>query len=280
MQLCGHTMGTPALDIRASIDLFADLGLQGIEVRCAEDGHIHLETLTERAAGEIRRYAEQRRVNVACLTPYYKDFGSDEATRQTLEGFRIACRAATWLGCPLVRAMGGVWPVEGREKDDLWDRTVAGLQQAGDIAAQFGVKLAVENHIGTLSMSAQDTADLVEAVAHPHVGILLDYYWNVVAGDDCPGRAVQVQAPYLLHCHVKNMVWENGSHKTVLLEDGIIDWTEVIRALKAAGFDGYLSDEYEKFWKPEFPEPHVGMQRNAAYLRRCMDQAGASSHAN
>ena len=270
MKLCGHTMGTPGRDIYGAIDLFAQLGLQGIEIRCADKGHIDLEALTRTSAQSILAHAQSRGIQVACLTPYYKDFGSDQAAAETLEGFRKACRAAGWLQCGLVRAMGGIWPVAGMRREDVWARTVDGLRRAGDIAAQAGVRLAVENHIGTLTMSAGDTARLVLDVDHPSVGILLDYYWNLVAGDEDPEQAIRVQADHILHCHVKNMVWRDGEHTTVLLEDGIIDWRVVIACLRETGYEAYLSDEYEKFWKPEFPEPEIGMRRNAEHLRRCL----------
>ncbi len=39
---------------------------------------------------------------------------------------------------------------------------------------------------------------------------------------------------------------------------------------RSIGYDGYISDEYEKFWKPDLPEPEVGMKRNAEVLRRCL----------
>ena len=278
MKLCGHTMGTPGLDIFGAIDLFAELGLQGIEVRCAQDGHINLQTLTEDEARQIRDHAEARGVNVACLTPYYKNFSSEGAAQATLAGFRAAVQAANWLDCRIVRAMSGVWPMEGREKADVRARTIAGMRQAGDIAAEAGIKLAVENHIGTLTMGAEETARFVEAVDHPHVGILLDFYWNLMAGDDVAAfgefgnvaKAIGIQAPWILHCHVKNLVWEGGEHRTVLLDEGIIDWREVVAHLCKAGYEGYLSDEYEKHWKPELPEPEVGMRRNVEYLRGCL----------
>lgn len=274
MKLCGHTMGTPGYDVYQSAELFARLGLQGMEIRCAIDGHLSLETLREADARHLADYARGGGVAIACLTPYYKDFSTHEDAMQTLAGLKIAARAASWMDCPLVRAMAGPWPVEGRRRNDLLDRTVEGLRWAGDVAAEHGVRLAVENHIGTLAMSAEETAELIHRINHPAVGVLLDFYWSVVAGEESPRQVISLLADSILHCHVKNLVRVEGKHTTVLLEDGIIDWVEVLRELHRAGFQGYLSDEYEKYWKPEFPEPEVGMRANAQYLRRCAEKAG------
>ena len=273
MKLCGHTMGTPGYDVFESANLFAELGLQGMEIRCAVDGHLSLEAVGEADARAVADHARGKGIDIACLTPYYKDFGTDESTIQTLAGLETAVRAASWMDCGLVRALAGIWPVERRERGDILARTVDGLRWAGDVAAEHGVCLAVENHIGTLAMSAEETAEFIERVNHPAVGVLLDYYWNAVAGDKSPREVISLLGGSILHCHVKNLVWVNGKHTTVLLEDGIIDWAEVLRELHRSGFQGYLSDEYEKYWKPEFPGPEVGMRANAAYLRRCAEKA-------
>lgn len=272
MKLCGHTMGTPDLDIYGAIDLFGDLGLEGIEVRCAEDGHINLETLTQDEAARIRRHAAAGGLQVACLTPYYRDFSSEAAREATLAGLRLAAQAAGWLDCGLVRILGGVWPAEGLTQREAWDRTVAGLREAADIIGGAGARLAVENHSGSLAMSAADTARLVQAVDHPRVGILFDYYWNLIAGDDDPAEAVRAQAPHIIHCHVKNLVWEGDRPRTTLLDEGVIDWRRAIACLAEAGYGGFLSDEYEKHWKPDLPEPQVGMARNARHLRSCLGE--------
>lgn len=271
MKLCGHTMGTPDLDIHGAIDLFADLGLEGIEVRCAEDGHINLETLTAGEAGRIRDHAAARGLQVACLTPYYRDFSTGAATEATLAGLRLAAQAARWLDCGLVRILGGTWPAEGLTQQEAWDRTVAGLREAASIIAGAGARLAVENHSGSLAMSAADTTRLVQTVDHPHVGILFDYYWNLIAGDDDPAEALRMQAPHIIHCHVKNLVWEGDAPTTTLLGEGVIDWRRIVAALREAQYDGFLSDEYEKHWKPDLPEPQVGMARNARHLRACLE---------
>jgi len=82
--------------------------------------------------------------------------------------------------------------------------------------------------------------------------------------------AVRLQAPYVLHCHCKNIMWVEGKPQANFLDEGAIDWLPVLRILKEHGYDGYLSDEYEKFWRPELPEPEEGMARNARYLRECL----------
>ncbi len=279
MKLCGHTMGMPEKDIFESISFCAELGLDGIEVRCAENGQMHLEALTAEDVARIRDHAAEERVEVACLTPYYRDFMTEEAAQATLDGYRLACGIARDLGCPLVRAISGVWPLEGRQRAEVFARTVAGVRQAGAIAEDNGVVLAVETHKGQLAWSANEAVEFLEAVDHPAVRVLWDHFWVHVRGEETLDEALSLLAPWVAHVHAKNVQFdEDGEHRTVLLDEGELDWCEIVAGLKAIGYDGYISDEYEKFWRPEeLPEPEVGMKRNCEVLRECLSRAGEAA---
>ena len=271
MKLCGHTMGTPGLDLFASIALFRSLGLEGIEVRCADNGHLNPETADPVLLCHLAAAAHEAGVPIVCLTPYYRDYSTPEAAAAALDGMHLTCRAAEMLDCSLVRATGGQWPLPGRDRQDVWEHTVRGLQAAADIAIQHGVRLALENHSGTLTQTAADTVAMVRQVARPNFGILMDHYWVVAAGQEDPLEAVRLQAPYVLHCHCKGLVRRpDGQPQAGFLDEGEIDWAPVLAVLREHGYGGYLSDEYEKFWRPELPEPEIGMRRNAEYLRRLL----------
>lgn len=272
MKLCGHTMGTPKLDIYGAISFFAELGLEGIEVRCADNGQMNLESIGDDEVARIADHARTEGIAVACLTPYYRDFTTPEATELTLAGYRRACEIAQALGCGLVRAISSNWPVQGMERQDVFARAVAGMKQAGDIAADHGVRLAVETHSGQLTFSAAEAAEFVAAIDHPAVGVLWDHYWTYVADRVTVAHALDLIGSHVIHVHAKNVRFDaEGNRATVLLDEGEIDWCEVVEGLAGIGYDGFICDEYEKFWRPEeLPEPEVGMKRNAEVLRACL----------
>ncbi|MEN6642362.1 MAG: sugar phosphate isomerase/epimerase [Armatimonadia bacterium] len=272
MKLCGHTMGMPGLTLLEALHFCRDLGLDGIEIRCAANGHLNPETVTDAELALIAKTAADEGVAIACLTPYYKDYTSPQATAETLEGLRKTCRAAQLLGCSLVRATGGMWPLPATNRDATWADTALGLQQASALAADYGVKLALENHSGTLTQTAEDTVAMVLQVARPNFGILMDHYWVVAAGREDPLQAVRLQAPHVLHVHCKNLIRVDGKPLANFLDEGEIDWQPILQILKDQGYTGYLSDEYEKFWRPELPEPQIGMKRNANHLRSVLSR--------
>ncbi len=275
MKLCGHTMGTPEKDIFEAISFFAELGLDGIEVRCADNGQMDIETITDDEVARIAEHAKSEGVAVACLTPYYRDFTTPEATEATLLGYTRACEIAEALGCGLVRAISSGWPLEGFERADIFERAVAGMKRAGDIAADHGVALAIETHLGQLTFSAEESAEFVRAIDHPAVGVLWDYFWTYVADRISVEDALALIGPHVIHVHAKNIKFdEEGGRQTTLLDDGELDWCEVVAGLAGIGYSGYISDEYEKFWKPEMAEPEIGMKRNTEILRDCLSRLG------
>ncbi len=275
MKLAGHTMGMPGMDIFGSISFCAQIGFDGIEVRCAENGQMHLEALTADDVARIRDHAQAEGVEVACLTPYYRDFMTEEATSATLDGFRLACRIARELSCPLVRGIAGQWPMGEHERSEVFARTVAGMKQAGAIAEDHGVQIACETHKGYLTWSAREMAELVGAVDMDAVGVLWDHYWVTVRGEDTLDEALSLLSPWLLHVHAKQLVHDpDGSpHAAMVAAEGEIDWRLLVNRLKAVGYDGYISDEYEKFWHPDrYPDPEIGMKQDADFLRACIEQ--------
>lgn len=277
MKLCGHTMGMPKKDIFESISFCAELGLEGIEVRCAENGQMHLEALTADDIARIRDHAAAEGVAIACLTPYYRDFMTDEAAAATLDSYRLACGIARELGCGLVRAISGVWPQADRERREVFERSVAGYREAAVIAADHGVTLAVETHGGQLTFSAAESREFVEAVDHPALGVLWDPYWVRVRGEEDLAQTIDLIGPRIVHVHAKNVRFDaDGTRHTVMIDEGELDWCAILAALADLGYDGYISDEYEKFWHPEeLPEPEVGMAHNRDVLRACLEEVGA-----
>ncbi|MDZ4199268.1 MAG: sugar phosphate isomerase/epimerase [Kiritimatiellia bacterium] len=277
MKFCGHSMGTPGLDVFQSMDFMKTLGYDGIEIRVAANGQIDSETIGDGDIRRIRQHADALGLSVACLTPYDKDFVT-AARPETIRRLLRVVEVAAGLGCDLVRVYGGLDPCpEGEWFVDNWSRTVSGLCEVADAAAEHQVRLAVETHINTLVMSVRDALRMVDDVGRENIGILLDMAWVDLAGVECGREAVLRAAPRLFHCHVKD--WRLESRKPLrktscLMGEGTLGWKEVFTALREIGYAGWISDEYEKLWYPkELPAPEIGMKQNLDYVRRSLGSA-------
>ena len=274
IKFAGHTMGTPGRDIYEVIDLFKKIGYDGIEVRVADNGQINSETLTDAEARNILAAAKKQDMEFACLTSYYADFVDPEKRDETIAKLKRVAEIAALLECPLIRSYGGVEPFskQGTWFSDVWTRSVAGIREVAEYAGSLGVGIAIETHIGSLTMSVRDTARVIQDVGMSNVGMLFDYAWVEVAGVETGAAAVRAASPYLKHVHVKDWTLESRTplkKKSALMGEGTVNWIPVLQELKRTGFSGYICDEYEKFWYPEdLPEPEIGMKHNLDFVKK------------
>lgn len=127
-----------------------------------------------------------------------------------------------------------------------------------EYAADKGIKTMVENH-GHFVQDSDRCEALMKAVNHPNFGALVDI-GNFICADDDPVRAVTRMAPYAFHVHAKDFHrkpptedpgrgWNRSRggnlHRGAIIGHGNIDVRGCLAALKAAGYDGYLSIEFE-----------------------------------
>ena len=274
IKFSGHTMGAPKCDIFEVIELFKSIGYDGIEVRVAADGQIDSEKLTDEEARKIDAAARAKGMEFSCLTSYYQNFVKMEEREDVIRNLKRVIEIAALLHCPLVRVYGGVEPFSqpGVWFNDVWSRTVDGIRRTAEYAAKFGVRICIETHIGSLTMSVRDTVRLIEDVNMANVGMLLDYAWVELAGVETGAEAIRKAARHIFHVHIKDWTLESRiplKKKSCLMGEGTVRGQEALEELKKVGYTGYVSDEYEKYWYPaELPEPEIGMKHNLEYAKK------------
>jgi sugar phosphate isomerase/epimerase len=291
--LLGHTLGTPELTPIEALDLFAASGLDGAEMIWLDDyrGAIP-ESDDGQVATAVKAHAERLGLVIGGLTPYVTELNSLEADlyRHEIARLERALEVAGSLECPRVRVYAG--KLLGDEPAEvvprLRQRLVEALRRLGPIAADRGILLCVENHFGTMTVSAAETVSLVDEVDSPGVAILYDQAnLTFTHREDYP-EAIKLQAPWIGHVHVKDLEWIHPDrelkttavasidkservHASRMIGDGVLDWHAIVAALRATGYDGSYSLEYEYRWNPEdLPEPAIGFPESARRLRACL----------
>jgi len=284
MKLCGHTMGVPDKDIFQAIDFFDSLGYQGVEARCASSnnppiGQINPEEFDNSLGRKILNKLQEKNMEITCLTPYHWDYVHSNVRGQSIGEMKKAVKIAKKLDCKRVRAFGGIEPSKEFPYEEIWDKTVSGLQEVGRFAKDFGIDICIETHGGTLTQCAKDALKMVKDINLENVGILYDYKWIDLCAMESMKEATNMLEPYIKHVHLGNHVIPNREKnkrytyeqmRGRLLEDGEIDLKELLKALKLIGYEGYLSDEYEKLWNDALPDAEVGMRKNIKYLRQLL----------
>jgi sugar phosphate isomerase/epimerase len=287
MRLAGHTLGTPDHTVPQALKLFRAAGLDAAEV-IYQDGYTSgLPQGDRRAAMEALRAAEDEGLPIIGLTPYTTAINAlDESEwRGGVDEFRGAIETAHLLGADRVRVYAGSWHPGDADHDRRWARLREALQALAPEAEQAGVRLCVENHFGTMTQTAAETAALVREVAHPAVRVLYDQANLTFTHDETYEQAFAVQGELIGHVHVKDLVFTdpsaafratetarvNASERAVrsrIIGTGVLPWPQILAALLRHGYDDLLSIEYEYRWHPQdLPTPEDGFRESAAALR-------------
>jgi hydroxypyruvate isomerase len=186
-----------------------------------------------------------RRLGLACAGLVGSTGGSlvDPAQRGGfVEGLRGAIAVAGQLGARTLIATTGQ-AIEGIERARQHDSIVAGLRAAAPIAAEAGVRLALEplntkvDHAGYYLDSTAEGLRIVDEVGSPSVGLLYDFYHAQVMEGNLTRTALE-NLPKIVHLHVAD---NPGRHEP---GTGEVNYRGVFRAIEAAGYDGYVGLEF------------------------------------
>jgi sugar phosphate isomerase/epimerase len=269
------------------MELFARTGIPGIELIIQDDYRCAVPTMaTKPLLREIRQRAADLGMEIAFLAPYVTALNSlDETTHQRqVDLLKRGVEMTSELGASGLRVYGGK-EVPEAEWQPHFERLVAGIRVGGEMAQSAGVKLAVENHQTTMTVSARRTMEVVRAVGLPSVGVLYDQANLSHMGQEEFAEALELQRGRIVHVHVKDFVRKPGRERstsdavafmpaegrsiiTKAVGEGIVPWARIIPALRATGYDGWLSLELEKRWYPdELPSEEEAFRRSAAFLR-------------
>lgn len=116
------------------------------------------------------------------------------------------------------------------------------LRLAAERASAAGIRLAVENEDGFWADTGTRTAQMVQTINHPALGINWDPGNAFFADDDPYPTGYHAVRGWVQHVHFKDAMRDpNGGFRYVA--DGEVDWAGQIRALVADDYDGYISIE-------------------------------------
>lgn len=288
-QIAGHTMGTPEYTVLEALQLFHDIGLNGAEI-VVQDGYrsgIPTDCPQEMLL-EIKNTAERLGLTIVALTPYNSRFNDlDKSVQEKEESdIRRCIEAAAYLGAKYIRIYGGNYAAGDTDPDGKkWAALVESMRRLGDEAEKHSVKLVIENHFNTMTVSAKQSIDLSREINHPAVGILYDQANLTFTGQEDYQTAIPLQTEKVYYMHVKDLKFKENqtgfissdvSHPkeeernviTRIVGEGELDWPGILRMVKEHGYDGWLSLEYERRWHPDdIPDASIGMKKCVEYLR-------------
>ena len=282
MKISVFTVCMPEYTPEEGVKLLAELGFDGVEWRVTTPpapgeplvnfwkGNrctLAPDTLPERA-DEVTAWCRRAGLAMPCLASYlgYGDVALVERVMQ----------AAARMHAPLVRV--GVAQYDGKTNyHRLLDEAVEGWRPIVALGRKHGVKPVAEIHMGTILPSAAAARRFIEHFRPEEAGLIHDAGNMVYEGFENLQMGAEMLGPYLAHVHVKNAAWaiQSGdpdgnlrwSCDAATLRRGRIDWRDALQALRATGYDGWIS--LEDFTTGE---TRGKLYDDRAYLRQTLKQ--------
>ncbi len=287
MIIAGHTMGTPGRDLAEALQLFRLAGLDAAEVIYQDDYPAAISPSNPKSAQQAARISAAEGVPIVALTPYTTAINSldERSWREGIDELRRCIAAAHEVGATRVRVYAGAWQPGRADHTAHWERLRSALGILSSEAESANVVLCVENHFGTMTQTAADTARLVREVESPAVRVLYDQANLTFTHDEDWEGAFAVQGDLIGHVHVKDLVFkdpnapfrasetarvkaEERAVRSTVVGTGVVPWPEILEELTRRGYDGVLTLEYEYRWHPQdLPDPAVGFRDSAAVIR-------------
>jgi sugar phosphate isomerase/epimerase len=118
------------------------------------------------------------------------------------------------------------------------------FRKAAAYAAEKGVYLGMENHMGSIAGNPDAVMQLVRAVDSPYFGILFEPANLMHCGIDFR-TAYAIFRGWIVHVHVKDCRIVDGQYERCMLGEGSIDYPWIVGMLENDGYKGHYALEYE-----------------------------------
>ncbi|SFT16933.1 Sugar phosphate isomerase/epimerase [Paenibacillus sp. BC26] len=262
LKLSVFTVATPDLTPEELCEAASAAGISGIEWRCKDTPAAlrkeapsfwgnNICTLSQHAEEEeISRFeqaANRSGMKTISITPYIQ-CGDIESTEQVM-------RLAKRFGASMIR-VGVPGYNRTRNYNELYEEAIAYLKVVEQLSRHYGVKALVEAHHVTIAPSASLAHRLVSPFDPDCIGVLYDPGNMVYEGYENYRMGMELLGPYLAHVHVKNAGWQpprtessdplqsqEWSCSWSPIANGQVPWKQVLRDLKAVGYDGWFGVE-------------------------------------
>ncbi len=271
MYSCVLAVRAGQLDLMGFVDYAAAQGVEGVELLDI------FWTDAEREIPQVKQRIANAGLEVAVFS-ISNNFIRQEASARAgeLADLKRGVDIAVELGTDLVRVFSG----DAREsvtqdQGNAW--ILEGLSAGAAYAESRGVTLALENH-GRFAGRSDQVRDIIEQVGSPALRVNFDTGNFLPVGQD-PVAAARELAEWVVLVHLKDIRHAGDKEPSHVFPDpsgqlltgsvigaGLVDLPGVMAVLREAGYDGWLSLEFEGAEEPLT----AGVPRSLATARKLL----------
>jgi sugar phosphate isomerase/epimerase len=254
MKLAFSTLGCPRWDWDDVIAAAGDVGYDGVEIRglFRELYAPRLSVFAPENLAKTRRTLERMHLEIPCLTSF-ADLGCDAGFEAAVQEARDYIDTAARIGTPYVRVMGDPLAEPHGEVDI--NKVADRLTELSDYIADRPVTALLETN-GWFADSRR-MKQVMDRVNRPNVAVLWDIHHPYRFFGEAPAQTAEVLGGLIRHVHIKDSVMEQGKLRYRMINDGDLPIDEAVAALKALGYQGHLSMEWNKRFDDTLEEPGV-----------------------
>ena len=268
--------GGNTIPMTEMIEKAAEIGFDAIEfVGVSVPADVDMTPLEY--AKVLRKKCSEKGLSVSAYT-VGADFLSD---KEVVEKLKSEVDIAEALGTGIMRHDICYSLPEDKTYFDLIPEFVPKVRELAEYAALKGIKTCTENH-GYVSQDADRVIALKKAVNSDNFGLLVDF-GNFMCADEISVESVAKAIPYAVHIHAKDFLYQSKENaKNPLpgffptregnylcgcaLGDGVVNVCECVKIVKNAGYNGYITLEFEGPFGDPLEEIKKGFERLKTWI--------------
>ncbi len=259
MNLAYSTNAYMRFSLEEALARVARLGYEAVELM-ADTPHAWPEDTGPERVDEIRCLLDHYGLSVSNMNafmmnqigdprqPYWHPswIEPDPAYRQVrIDHTKRALSLARALGIPHISTEPGGPIADASEREDAMSLFVEMLTPVLEHAERERVVLLIEPEPGLLIENAAQFLDLRSRTGSPWLGLNYDVGHFFCVAEPL-GESIRRLAPHIQHVHVEDIDADRKHHHLVP-GDGAIDFDEVFSALRAVGYNGWVTVELYPF---------------------------------
>lgn len=251
--------------LATNLEHAARMGFDGLEILQRQLMETDRATLQK-----IKRHAFVLGLDLMGFSTHQGFLSPDKEKRQRNIDHTLEClEQAYQLGIPTMRVNSGTWgtsknfddlmakrgieePLEGYTEEDAYEWVIDAYSKLVPEAAKRGVIMGLENHWG-LGVTPEGVKRVVDTIDSPWLQVTLDT-GNFLEG---PYDRLAQLAPQTVLLQAKTYY---GGGRWYTLD---LDYARIAKIMKTAGFQGYVSLEFEGT-----EDPLVGIPKSLELLRK------------
>lgn len=247
------TVACMDLDYKSVIKACKAHGITGVEIRLGSGGSAF--GLTDSA--DLKKMKKDFDENGLVIT----DLGSSACfafyNKDALDTAKQAVDRAAEIDCKAIRVFLGYFAarVNPDKPEPDYSGIIKALKEICDYANEKNVEIWVETH--NEFATGKVLKPLIEDVGKSNLKIIWDVIHPIEDGESIEETWSEV-GKSIAHIHIKDGINRHDPEwhdfKYTRLGEGELPLYDLLDLLKNAGFDGYLSFEWEIAWRPELQE--------------------------